>query len=71
MRNVRDRDMMRQHDQDLLRSYVIGQDYYSAEAERQAGLDEFSTDDLPSKMMPEELADWSTSMTLFSFDPNA
>ena len=63
--------MMSQHDPDLLRSYVNGQDYYSAEAERQAGLDESSTDDLPSMMMSEEFADWSTSTSFPGFGLNA
>ena len=56
--------MMPQFDPDLLVSNVTGQDYYPAEAERQAGLDEFSTDDLPSKMMSEELINWPTPMPL-------
>ncbi|KAL9082595.1 MAG: hypothetical protein Q9165_008846 [Trypethelium subeluteriae] len=68
--HLNDKDMMSQLDQDLLRNFVTGQNYYSAEAERQAGLDEISTDDLPSKMMSEELADWSTSTLFPDFDLN-
>ena len=40
-------------------SNVTGQDYYPAEAERQADLDEFSTDDLPAKVLAQDFVDWS------------